>query len=386
MFSTRLPPDLSPTPLARAVARARRQDSFIDLTESNPTRVGLRYPPLQAAFEGLDLVSYEPDPLGLPVAREAVSAYYGARGVRIPPDRLIITASSSESYAFLFKLLCNPGDNVLVPVPSYPLFEHLASLEGVSLRPYRLGYHGAWATEVDEVDERADARTRAVLVVSPNNPTGSRLRTTELQSLTRLCRDRRLALIGDEVFADYRLEPAADACTSVLEQSDVLTFALGGLSKTVAMPHLKLGWAGVTGPADLVGDALGRLEIIADTYLSVSTLVQRAAPGLLGIGQSLTRQIGDRVRLNYDALRDAASRCPSCDVPPVEGGWSAVVRVPATRTDEDWALMLLDRGVLVHPGYLFDFDREGFLVVSLLVAPDRFRSGMARLFDTIGEG
>jgi aspartate/methionine/tyrosine aminotransferase len=386
MFSKRLPPDLTPTPLARAVARARARGTLFDLTESNPTRVGLDYPPLEVAFDGLDLASYDPAPLGLPGAREAVAAYYGSRGVNISPDRLMLTASSSESYAFLFKLLCDPGDNVLVPVPSYPLFEHLASLEGVALRSYRLAYHGAWTADGAEIEQRLDGRTRAVLVVSPNNPTGSRLRAADLQGLVRLCRERGIALIGDEVFADYPLEPAPDACVSVLEQADVLTFGLGGLSKAVGMPHLKLGWTGITGPPSDVADAIARLEVIADTYLSVSTMVQRATPRLLELGQRVARQIGQRIRLNYDTLRAEAARCASCDVPPVDGGWSAVVRVPATRSDEDWALLLLEQGVLVHPGYLFDFDRDGFLVVSLLVEPERFRIAIGRLFDTIGRG
>jgi hypothetical protein len=386
MFSSRLPSDLSLTPLARAVARARSRGALLDLTESNPTRAGFDYPPLQPAFEAIDFVSYDPAPLGLSTAREAVAASYASRGVQVAPDRLMLTASSSESYAFLFKLLCDPGDNVLVPVPSYPLFEHLASLEGVALRPYRLSYHGAWTTEAGEIEERADARTRAVLVVSPNNPTGSRLRVAELQRVVRFCRDRNIALVADEVFADYPIEPAPDACVSVLEQSEVLTFALGGLSKAAAMPHLKLGWTGISGPPPEVADALARLEIIADTYLSVSTLVQRATPRLLEIGRGIARQIGERIRLNYGTLRAEAARCASCDVPRVDGGWSAVVRVPATRQDEDWALALLDHGVLVHPGYLFDFHRDGFLVVSLIVEPDRFRAAIARLFDTIGEG
>jgi aspartate/methionine/tyrosine aminotransferase len=386
MFSKRLPPDLTPTPLARAVGRARSTDTLFDLTESNPTRVGLDYPPLQAAFDGVDFVSYDPAPLGLLEAREAVSAHYAGRAVNVPPGRLMLTASSSESYGFLFKLLCDPGDNVLVPVPSYPLFEHLASLEGVVVRPYRLAYHGAWTLELDDVAARIDARTRAVLVVSPNNPTGSRLRIGDLQQLVRLCRERRMALVADEVFADYLLEPVADACVSVLQQSDVLTFALGGLSKAAAMPHLKLGWTAISGPTAEVDDAAARLEVIADTYLSVSTPVQRATPRLLDIGQRMARQIGLRIRLNYDTLRAEAARCASCDVPPVEGGWSAVVRVPATRSDEEWAMALLDRGVLVHPGYLFDFDREGFLVLSLLVDPERFRIAIGRLFATIAEG
>ncbi len=386
MFSKRLPPDLTPTPLALAAARARSEGTVFDLTESNPTKVGLDYPSLQDAFDGLDFVSYDPAPLGLPEAREAVSAYYGSRGVDVRPDRLMLTASSSESYAFLFKLLCEPGDNVLVPVPSYPLFEHLASLEGVTLRSYRLAYHGVWALDVGAISTRIDARTRAVLLVSPNNPTGSRLRQGDLEELVRLCRDRGLALIGDEVFADYLLEPVPDACASVLQQSDVLSFGLGGLSKAAAMPHLKLGWSGIAGPAVLVDEAIARLEVIADTYLSVSTLVQRATPRLLGLGQHLARQIGHHVRLNYETLRAEAARCAPCDVPPVEGGWSAVVRVPATRSDEEWAMALLERGVLVHPGYLFDFDQDGFLVVSLLVDPEQFRVAIGRLFATIAEG
>jgi hypothetical protein len=321
------------------------------------------------------------------VARDSVSADYSRRGIDVPPERVVITASSSESYSFLFKLLCDPGDAVLVPVPGYPLFEYLTRLDGVEARPYRLGFEsGRWAVDVGAVRALVDSRTRAVLVVTPNNPTGSRLEQDVLGTLTGLCREHGLAVIGDEVFADYVLDPAPSAVRSVLDQAEVLAFGLGGLSKTVGLPQAKLGWIGVSGPRVLVDEALTRLEIIGDAYLSVSPRVQHDAPRLLTVGTSVRAQIADRVLLNYRTLMRSAAEFPACSVPRVEGGWSAVVQGPAVMADDDRALALLrHEGVLVHPGYLFDFDREGYFVVSLLVAPENFQPAILRVLHALSE-
>jgi alanine-synthesizing transaminase len=385
MFSSRLP-DLSPNALSRAVADLRREGrAFIDLTESNPTAAGLDYPAdLLAPLADPGGLHYEPQPFGLQPARAAVAAEYARRGQDVPPGRIVLTASSSESYATLFKLFCDAGDNVLVPAPSYPLFAHLAAFEHVGIRPYRLEHHGAWSIDIPSVEAALDGRSRALLVVAPNNPTGSCLRRADLEALAHVCRSRRLPLIGDEVFADYLVAPADDAVTSVLGQPDVLAVALGGLSKSAGLPQVKLGWMALDGPAGEVDAALARLELICDTYLSVSTPVQVAAGALIARGAEVRAKISDRILLNYAGLLDRAASAPSCRVLPVEGGWSAVVQIPATMSDEARALELLTRaGVLVHPGYLFDFEREGYVVVSLLPRPDEFRQAVIRLFDAI---
>jgi alanine-synthesizing transaminase len=381
MISRRLPEDLSPNPMTRALAalRARGVD-VIDLTESNPTRAGFDYPPhlLQPLADTRALV-YDPQPLGHLPAREAVACEFGRRGVPVSPDRIALTASTSEAYSFLFKLLCNPGDTVLVPRPSYPLFEHLTRFEAVHAAPYRLEYHGTWRVDIDTVRVAMTDRTRALLIVSPNNPTGAFLHHDDLVQLSALCASRGVALIGDEVFADFPLDPAPRAC-SVLAQRDALTCSLGGLSKSIGLPQVKLGWIAVDGPARLLNDILRGYEVIADAYLSVSTPAQLAAAQLLNAGAGLRAQIQQRVEGNLAALREQTANHPAACVLTCEGGWSAVVQVPSLRSEEVLALELLtEEHVLVHPGYFFDFERESFVIVSLLVEPSTFTRGVARL-------
>jgi hypothetical protein len=297
-----------------------------------------------------------------------------------------LTSSTSEAYALLFKLFCNPGDHVLVPQPSYPLFDHLTRLEVVEAVPYRLEYHGTWRIDIDSIARALTPKTRALLVVSPNNPTGSFLHRDDLHALVALCRRDGLALIGDEVFFDYPLDDAPDAA-SVLEQDEVLTLALGGLSKSCGLPQVKLGWIVWAGPQDVVASALAAYEVIADSYLSVSTPVQVAASRLMESGAMVRAGIHTRVRRNLDALRAASAAWPASTVLRTEGGWSAVVQVPATRTEEDLTVTLVTTdGVLVHPGYFFDFPREAFLVVSLLAEPDRFDAGVSRMLARACEG
>ncbi len=381
MFSTRTPSDLAPNTLTSAELAARAAGvRLIDLTETNPTRVGLVYPDgALAALAAPEGLSYDPHPFGLPGAREAIAAGIGSPGSPVDPARLVLTASTSEAYAFLFKLLCDPGDEVLVPVPSYPLFEHLTRLELVAVRPYPLDFHGTWSIDAHAVEAAVTPRTRAVLVVSPNNPTGSVITRGDLPALARVCASRELALIGDEVFSDYLIDPRADHAR-VLDQDEALTFSLGGLSKSAGLPQMKLGWIVAGGPPALVEAALARLEIVCDTFLSVSTPVQRAAGALLEAGRAVRAQILDRVTGNLGTLRSLAARYPACSVLRVEGGWSAVVRVPATRSEESLVLDLLERDhVLAHPGYFFDFPHEAFVVVSLLPPPGEFSEGVARL-------
>jgi len=380
MPSRRLPPHADLNALTRALAQ-RRADGrpIIDLTESNPTRAGFAYPSgLLKELASDSALRYEPHAFGMPSAREAIARDHVRRGVTIDPDRIAVTASTSEAYTWLFKLLCDPGDAVLVPRPSYPLFDHLTALEGVCTVPFNLEYHSRWEIDFATL-EGAPARTRAVIVVSPNNPTGSYVTAHELERLVAMCRDRNWALIADEVFADYPLDAGAPV-TDIAARADVSAFTLGGLSKSVGLPQLKLGWIVAGGPAEARAAALAGLELIADSFLSVSTPVQAAAGDLLERGGSIRTQIHDRVRANLTALRDLARSFAACEVLNAEGGWSAVIRVPATRTEEQIVLDLLDReGVLVHPGYFFDFQREAFVVVSLLPRPDVFRDGAARI-------
>ncbi len=381
MTSSRLPANLEPNALTRAVdAKRRRGVAVADLTESNPTRVGLSYPPaLLAALADPQSLNYDPQPLGLWPARAAVAADFRRRGIVISADRVALTSSTSEAYALLFKLFCDAGDAVLVPRPSYPLFEHLARLEAVTAVPYDLEYHGAWRIDIDSVRRAAGPRVKALLIVSPNNPTGSFLHRDDLAALSDLSVKHGWPIIGDEVFADYGLDPAPSA-THVMAASEVLTFSLGGLSKSAGLPQVKLGWIGFGGPAAKVDEALAAYEIVADTYLSVSTPVQVAAASLIEQGALVRAQILARVRQNLATLRTVAEAFSSVSVLPVEGGWSAVLQVPAVRSEDALALELLDQDdVLVHPGYFFDFPREAYVVVSLLPSPSVFAPAVARV-------
>ncbi len=382
-FSRRTPADLEPNRLARAIDAHRRAGRpLIDLTLSNPTRAGLEYPPnLLAPLSWAAALEYAPQAFGAPRARAAVAADYSRRSLHVSPDRIVLTASTSEAYSILFKLLADPGDEVLVPRPSYPLFEHLTRLESIEPRPYDLEYHGRWILDFDSVLSAVTSRTRALLIVAPNNPTGSFVTRDELQQLRTICASAGAAIIADEVFADYPLDEAnLSRRASALEDADVLTFALGGLSKSVGLPQVKVGWIAVGGPDAVVDEALRRLELVSDTYLSVSTPAQVALPELLSQGGVVREAIHDRVASNYSHLRTAAAAWPACTVLRAEGGWYAVVQVPAVVGEEDLVLALLENDdVLVHPGFFFDFRREAFLVVSLLPPPDTFATGVARL-------
>ncbi len=383
MFSTRTAHDLTPNRLAEAIeARRRSGQPILDLTATNPTQSGFAYPPdLFCMLASPNALTYAPAPFGMMPAREAVARDYARRGFDVSPARVILTASTSEAYGLLFKLLADAGDEVLVPRPSYPLFEHLAQLELVCAVPYDLDIEAAWRIDWDSIERGLSARTRAVLVVSPNNPTGSYVKADEMNRMAELCSARNLAIVADEVFADYEIEPGARrASASVVERDDVLAFSLGGLSKSVGLPQAKLAWMAAAGPGAAVAAALRRLELVCDTYLSVSTPVQCAAQDLLTSGADVRRQIAGRIVANERYLRDRAASVPSIGVLPVEGGWSAVVQVPAVEAEETLVLDLLEHdGVLTHPGYFFDFAREAFLVVSLITPVERFAAGVDRI-------
>jgi alanine-synthesizing transaminase len=378
MQSRRLPRELSTNDATRTLESLRRRGiGVIDLTVSNPTRVGLQYPEdLLRTFASPAALDYDPQPLGMWSAREAVANDYARRGLTVPPAHIALTASTSEAYSWLFKLLCDPGDTVLVPRPSYPLFDHLTVLEGVEAVPYRLEYHGRWQIDIDDVRRAIDGRARALLVVSPNNPTGSTLRPEDVAILDELCAARDLMLIGDEVFADFVLEPSS-SFTSVLSARNAVVCSLGGLSKTIGLPQAKLGWAAFGGPEDMVAGLLTPLELIADTYLSVSTPVQVALSDLLTRGTHVREQIQRRVVANLETLSVAVADTPSVTLLNAEAGWSAVFQVPGYRSEESLVLELLTHDhVLVHPGFFFDFEREAYIVVSLLTPPDQFERGI----------
>jgi aspartate/methionine/tyrosine aminotransferase len=378
VFSSRVPDSRAPNRFTRALARARQAGGLIDLTVSNPTRAGIPYPAdLLAGLADPASLDYAPSPFGLGEAREAVAAEYARRGIAIAADRIVLTASTSEAYSLLFKLMCEPGgSSVLTPVPSYPLFEHLARLDGVEQRRYALEYHGVWGIDRGDLDTAWSTSTRAVLSVTPNNPTGAVLTAADADELLSRCASRAAALIVDEVFCDYPLgddfeDPPA------LSAAECLVFRLGGLSKTIGLPQVKLGWIAVQGPGGQVAEALDRLEFICDTYLSVSTPVQIAAPALLTSGSVIRDSIRTRIRGNYAHLRSSLSTSSGAAVLPADGGWSAVIRVPAVHTEESLVLDLLEHErVVVHPGYFFDFPHEAFLVVSLLTEPVMFSRGL----------
>lgn len=387
MFSHRTARELAPNALAAALEQARaRGATVLDLTASNPTTAGIPYDgaAITAALADPRALVYSPEPLGIASARAAAAAAASAAGVAVDPSRVMLTASTSEAYSFLLKLLCDPGDDVLVPAPSYPLFDLLAAFESVRLVPYRLAYDGAWHVDLDSARRAVGPRTRAVFAVSPNNPTGTFLKKDELAGLAALG----LPIVSDEVFADYALDdgpaPPSRARTA-LEAEGALVFALGGLSKQAALPQMKLAWTSVGGPDAKVREALARLELVGDSFLSTSTPVQLALPALLACRARATEAIRARTRQNLATLRAALAPSSAATLLTLEGGWYATLRVPRTRSEEAWALaLLLEDSVYVHPGQFFGFEGEAFLVISLLTAPAVFAEGMGRVLRRVG--
>jgi alanine-synthesizing transaminase len=354
---------MRPNALTELLLAKRRQGArILDLTESNPTHAGIEYPAgFLDSLANEAAVRYEPEPFGLLPAREAIAREYG-----VAVDRVVMTASTSEAYSWLFKLLCDPGDEVLVPRPSYPLFDYLAALESATVRHYGLFYDHGWFIDFHTIERAITERTRAIVLVNPNNPTGHFLRRHELAQLAAFG----LPIISDEVFRDYQLAPAAGSVLTLQAVTETLVFTLSGLSKTVGLPQMKLAWMIANGPADQVREALGRLEIIADTYLSAGTPVQCALSALLELRGPVQRQIMERLRVNLSVLRGSGLRMLD-----VEAGWYAIVR------QEDGAeiRLLQEHDVLVQPGYFYDFESSSSIVISLLTATDVFKEGIERL-------
>jgi alanine-synthesizing transaminase len=383
VFSSRQKWDLPANPLSQLRAEKRRRGSrILDLTESNPTQAGFEYPrDILSAFADPAALRYHPHPRGLPTAREAVLRYYSERGVEVPASRILLTASTSEAYSYLFKLLADPGDEILVPRPSYPLFEFLAGLESAIVRQYPLRYDGAWHVDFEALAAAVTRRTRAVVVVNPNNPTGSFLRRDEAAKLEELAARHGLAILSDEVFADYGFVENKDRVATLANTRSALTFSMSGLSKIAGLPQVKLGWIVASGPEHQ--KALERLEWIADTFLSVATPVQTALPRLLAMAEGVRAQIRQRTSANLELLR-ARTADSTANVLNVEAGWCAILQIPRTLTEEQWALGLLrDQDVLVQPGYFYDFESEAFLVVSLLTEASAFEQGIDRILSYI---
>jgi len=388
MFSDRTNWKLTRNRLTEALDEIRLSGApVLDLTISNPTRAGLRYDDARIlqSLASPQSMHYDPQPKGLLSARQAVAAYYAhdhdVRG--FDPEQLVLTTSTSEGYSFVFRLLCNPGDELLVPKPSYPLFEFLADLQDVSLVPYPLIYDHGWQMDFPPLAKAVTERTRGVVVVHPNNPTGSFVHPEERETLNRFCQEHALAIIADEVFLDFVHDQARHE--SFASNQAVLTFTLSGLSKISALPQMKVAWIANSGPAAQVQPALARLEVIADTYLSMNAPIQWATPALLDQRKTIQRQLLDRVLGNLAELDRQLAAQTTCQRLHVEGGWYAVLRVPVTQTDDDRVVALLQRSsVLVHPGHFYDFPSDGYLILSLIATPDDFREGIKRLLEAVG--
>lgn len=382
--------DLAESRLSRVLGEARARGA-IDLTESNPTRVGLSTP-ARVVTELASPASavYEPEARGLRAAREAVAGYYEARGERVRVEQIVLTASTSEAYGFLFKLLCDPGDAVLVPTPSYPLFGYLAALEHVETRSYPLLREERFRVDLAALERRIDDRTRAIVVVAPNNPTGTLLHEDDAAGLERIACSHGLALIVDEVFVDYLHRAPAEPHlrTRWTSPGEAVTFVLNGLSKACCAPQLKLGWIVAVGPERRVAPALGRLELVADTYLSVGTPVQRALPFVLGERAAIQAELLGRIRRNLVALdaRLAASSHGVVRRLPADGGWTGLIELPRLMDEEAWVAALAERAeVLVQPGYYFDIEGGRTFALSLIAEEDRFVTGVERLLACVGE-
>lgn len=387
MFSRRTNWDLRQNRYTESVAAQQRSGRpLLDLTASNPTNIGLRYDTerILAALADPHSLAYEPIAKGLLCARQAVAGYYGEIGAAIDPEQLILTTSTSEAYSFCFRLLCEPGDEVLIPTPSYPLFEFLADLQDVRLVPYELIYDHGWQIDFHGLRQRITDRTRAVIVVHPNNPTGSFVKLDEMTELAELCAARSMAIIADEVFFDYALDRGARSFSS---NNSCLTLTMSGLSKISGLPQMKVAWIAATGPTQLQREALARLEVIADTYLSMNAPIQHALSVLLDERRSIQKQLHSRVRENLAELDRQLAGQQLASRLDVEGGWYAILRVPITRSDEELAVELIaQHDVLAQPGHFYDFPSDGYLVLSLITPNDQFREGLSRVLLFLSRG
>jgi aspartate/methionine/tyrosine aminotransferase len=390
MFSSRLSWNPSTNRITRCIEALKQSGiEIVDLTETNPTAAGFEYDPVAVcrAISPPAILEYHPSPRGLISARQAVVDYYRHHGKAIDRETVFLTSSTSESYACLFKLLCDPGDTVLAPRPSYPLFDFLAGLDAIHLEAYQMRYRHdtGWGIDLEQIKSLTTPRTRAVILVNPNNPTGSYVRPHARDPLTRWCRDQGLALIVDEVFLDYASAQHPPGSLSFAGNSGALTFTLSGISKVLGLPQFKLGWIQVSGPPSLCAPACNHLEMISDTYLSASTPVQVALPALMAQRDFFQNQVITRIEANEKYLNAACDRLTTGRMLCREGGWTAVIAMQNGISDEDLVCRLLESDhVLVHPGYFYDFEEESCLVISLLTRPDRFMTGIDCLVSRFG--
>ena len=387
MFARRTEWQLSQNRFSLALNKARaRGAKLLDLTVSNPTECGFAFDSaaILASLSRPESLCYDPQPQGMLPARQAVADYYNAKALpgqsQVSAEQIFLTTSTSEAYSYLFRLLCDPDDEILVPRPSYPLFDFLADIQDVKLRRYDLFYDHGWHIDVGALPGAITARTRGILIVNPNNPTGSFVHKTELRQLEMFCAERNLALISDEVFLDYELESAAEA--SVAFSIECLTFALSGLSKISCLPQMKVAWMVLRGPDELRRKAHERLEVIADTYLSQNAPVQLALPKLLEQRKEIQPQLTRRIRSNLEFADQLLQAVPQVQRLRVEGGWYVVLRVPARQSDEELAIQLIERAaVVVHPGHFYEFQSDGYLVLSLIPTNAVFQDGLRALLD-----
>lgn len=383
MFADRTKWNLATNRLSEALAQHRAAGkSLVDLTVSNPTECGFLYDEraILAALQDSAVLKYKPEPQGLASARQAVREYYSERVVEVNANDIFLTTSTSEAYSYVFRLLCNPGDEILIPAPSYPLFDFLADIQDVKPARYLLLYDHGWQIDFHSLERAITPRTRAIIVVHPNNPTGHFTKSEEVNKLNAICSERGLALIADEVFMDFSL--GTKQPWSFAGNSDALTFTLSGISKICGLPQMKVAWAIIAGPPELKSETRARLEVIADTYLSMNAPVQLALAAFLAQRRGFQQQLMERVRQNLAEMDRQLSLQRVCGRLEVEGGWYAVLRVPATRSDEELALSLLNEtGVYVHPGHFYDFAHDGFLVVSLISREAEFSQGLASLLE-----
>ncbi len=383
MFSSRTHWDFRPSPFYELVQTIRAAgEPIVDLTESNPTRCGFRYEPdhliPQSALQ--KSVSYDPDPLGLLNAREAIAEWYGRQNIVVDPTTIALTSGTSEAYSYLLQLLCDAGEGIAVPKPGYPLFEFLCRLSDVQCNTYRLAYDGEWHIDMHSVEEILSARTKALVLVHPNNPTGSFVKKEERTRIMSLTKDLGLPLIVDEVFSAFPIGQDGRRHESFAGSQETLTFTLNGLSKVAGLPQMKLAWIVVSGPVDQRGDALRRLEIITDTFLSVGTPIQHSLKTILTDSVDMTAKIRARISENLNFASAAFSTASPVNLLRCEGGWNAILRLPATRSDEQWARDLLaGQRVLTHPGHLFELELRSCIVVSLLPEPEVFATGIGRI-------
>jgi aspartate/methionine/tyrosine aminotransferase len=385
-FSKRTNWHRQPNKLSRLIDSLRKNGkSIIDLTISNPTECGIGYPEeeILSAISNPSVFHYEPDPRGLLSARELVCEFYKKKNIVVDPSNIFLTASTSEAYSIIFKLLCNVGENILVPKPSYPLFDYLAQLNDVELNYYCVRYDHEWQVDIDSIKTAINKDTKAIVLINPHNPTGMYLRQNDYRGIVALAKENNLSLIVDEVFIDYAFESEEGRTASTAGESEVLTFTLNGISKMMGLPQMKLGWIIVNGQKPIINEALERLDIICDTFLSVNTPVQVALPKLFDAGKIIQQNILTRIRSNYSTLITQTLNS-SCSALTAQGGWYGIVRVPRIKSEEEWALQLLEtKGVYLFPGYFFDFEDDGYLIVSLLTESFAFQKAVSEIVDYV---